>query len=179
MATEAQKRFAIGLVLGVAITLGGLVVFVIIGTPSKEDVRKTVIQRESLQEQARLSIDCRTVDTELLNFLRSGDIAALSQRNGDLGEWRRNVSSSTAERVNRISDLVQNCSRIYDLGEKGKLNGLESLRFASLDVYGDLNAMSTILKYQVLESCDEKCLKHARATIQEAISSLRKHVDSK
>ena len=179
MATDGQKKFGVGILVGVLTTLiclGGLALFAVMRAPSVEDVVRKNVQKESADEQTRLGIDCRNVDADLRKYLSSEGVEALSSQHKVLAEWKRSLSQSVAEQTARVNELIGTCSRIYNRGDKGKLNGLDHLRFATFEVYGDLSLINTMLKYQPMDRCDDVCLRNTRSEIQGAILSLRKRV---
>lgn len=158
------------------VCLGALVLFLISRSPSVEDRYKNHVQEESLKEQARLGIDCRNMDTELQKYLTSRSVDALSRQYKDLAEWKQGVTKSVVEQTTKTTELVRDCYLIYNRGDKGKLNGLDHLRFATDDVYRDLILINSMLRYQPLDRCDDVCLRNTSSAVQGAISSLRKQV---
>jgi hypothetical protein len=179
MTTEGQKKFGAGILVGVLLTvvcLGGLILFAMMRTPSVEDVLKTSVQKQSTEEQARLGIDCRTVDAELQKYLSSQGIVALAGQHKNLAEWKQSLTPSVAEQTATVTDLIGTCARLYKRGEMGKLNGLDHLRFATFEVYGDLALVNAALKYTPWDRCDDGCLRNIRSTIQEPIANLQKRV---
>lgn len=179
MLSEGRKRFAVGLLVGVVLTLvclGAVVFFLISRSPSVGDSYKEQVQKESLGEQARLGIERRNMDIELQTYLTSKSVDALSQQYKDPAAWKQSVTKSVVEETTRTAELVRDCYLLFNRGDKGKLNGLDHLRFATEDVYRDLNLINSMLKYQPLDRCNDVCLRNTMSAVQGAILSLRKQV---
>jgi hypothetical protein len=177
--TDGKKKFGAGIIVGVVgtlVCLSGLAVFAIMRTPSVEDVLRKNVQKQSADEQARLGVDCKNVDADLKRYLNSQDVEALSNQHKGLAEWKRGLTQSVAEQTAKVTELIRVCAPIYTRGGKGKLNGLDHLRFATFEVHGELILLNSMLKYQPLDRCDDVCLRNTRSEIQEAISNLRKRV---
>jgi hypothetical protein len=178
MATNDKRRFGSGVIIGVLVTLAcvaGLVFFAIVRAPSVEDVLRGNVQKESVDEQARLGVNCKNIDADLKAYLSSQGVEALSNRR-DLAEWKQSLTQSVAEQTGRMTEQIGICARLYKRGGNGKLNGLDHLRFATYEVYEDLTLINSMLKYQPLDRCDDVCLRSTRSAIQEAVSNLRKRV---
>ncbi len=177
---NSKKNWLVsGIVVGMLLAIAGLALFLYFATPSKEEIKRASIQRQSAEDQKRLGIDCKTVDSAVISFLNSEGVKAMAADYADLATWQKGITPAISDQTRQVTELVRNCSRIYDLGEKGQLNGLSSLRFATLEVFGDLQLIETMLKHQVLKQCDEVCLRNAKMAIQGAIKKLKSRIDTR
>ena len=179
MVTEGQRKFGIGVLVGVLLTLacvGALLLIAIMRAPSIEDVLKDDVQKQSAEEQARLGVDCKGVDADLKRYLNSQAVERLSSPDKPLAEWKQSLTQSVVEQTATVTTLVRVCAPIYTRGGKGKLNGLDHLRFATPEVYVDLIQIDSVLKYQRLDQCNDPCLEKTRSIVRHALSNLKKRV---
>src|SRR6266508_4086538 len=93
MALESRKPFVAGVLVGVLATLVfmGTAVLLVSRSPSVEnrykEIVKNSVQEDSVKEQARLHVDCRSMDSELQIFLKYKEIDALFQEYKNPIDW--------------------------------------------------------------------------------------------
>ena len=182
---EQTKPFVAGILVGALSTLilAGIVVFLLIATTqSVEDRYKQVlrdsVQKESLEEQARLNIDCKTMDANLREYLNSGEVDALLGEHENLVNWKQAVTKSALEHTTKTTELVRACSLLYNRGERGKLNGLDHLQYATGEVYVNLSTIDSALSRLATSNCNDSCLRSTRVIVQEALLTLRKQINA-
>ena len=161
-----KKSFFAGMATGAVLLCVAAGAYIFIALPSKEDWRKGEVMRYSASEQARLRIDCKLLDIQLNSLVQSTEFRALAQEEASLQEWRNNISPSLKAQIRTISESVRDCSRLYGYGEGGTLNGLSSLKFATIDVFADLSLIDTLFTFELGNKCDESCASRARTIVQ-------------
>lgn len=171
--TRVRKIITNGLLLlaGAFLAIGGLYIYSSINS-GKESSKEKFVQEFTRAEQARLGIDCSQLRPILTKFLEERVEPAVKSRKEGGGQSPL-INHELRTQLDNVEDYLFNCTRLYEAGDAGTLNGLQSLAFAGKSIK-DFSVMATILKENMgpSEFCNEQCVNAKSKLLEDSYARL-------
>ena len=129
------------------------------------------VQQYSIDEQARLGIDCSVAQKEIGKFLVDEVEPLVKQKYSG-----RALTPQMEHELEMMGDYIFNCARLYRIGEGGQLNGLASLDFVET-IIDDYTIVSTLLSEHVSsETCNQRCMEEKKHLLNQSFQKVLNEV---